>query len=39
MPYGYAGNIGWIDLTKGAAKVRNLDGKIAKKSLGGKACF
>ena len=36
---GYAGNIEWIDLTKGSAKVRNLEGKITKKSLGGKACF
>ena len=34
--YGYAGKIGWVDLTEGKVRVEDLEEKIARKYLGGK---
>ena len=34
--YGYAGNIGWIDLDNGTVKIQDLDEHIVRKFLGGK---
>lgn len=36
MLSGYAGKIGWIDLSKGTVKVQDLEEDIARKYLGGK---
>ncbi len=37
MLSGYAGKMGWIDLTQGTARVSDLEPGLAKKYLGGKA--
>lgn len=36
MLAGYAGKIGWVDLTEGKTSVEDLDEKVARKYLGGK---
>lgn len=36
MLAGYAGKIGWIDLSKGSIEIQDLEEKIARKYLGGK---
>jgi len=36
MLSGYAGKIGWIDLSKGTTRIENLEEEIARKYLGGK---
>jgi aldehyde:ferredoxin oxidoreductase len=37
MLTGYAGKIGWIDLTEGTTRIDDLDEEMARKYLGGKA--
>ena len=37
MLTGYAGKIGWVDLTEGTARIDDLDEGMARKYLGGKA--
>ena len=37
MLTGYAGKIGWVDLSEGTTRIDELDGDMARKYLGGKA--
>ena len=37
MLTGYAGKVGWVDLSEGTTRIDELDGDMARKYLGGKA--